>query len=778
MDIENVFRAASRTIFDVLNEAGGCQIPAYQRPYSWDASNVHRLLEDATLGLGNLGEDADAVRFLGSIIAINEPAPRPAGWPRVLLSIIDGQQRLCTILVLNIIIHSKLRSLVRSLEDSESAVVDTIREEATSFLDELSKTYEFEYRREGSVYRFYPRIIRAIDDNWSRDEAQARYVSPIAHLIWSYIAHTHGPAPEADFQYRAREGGAEAARGRKALASVMQLLTTALTQLADGAHPVFAMPAVEDLRASENYVRELWQEEAPEGFQQFIEDSDDDDDELLAVQRIIRLTALARFVNFRMAVTMVEATAEDYAFDMFEALNTTGQPLTAFETFKPKVVEDEGADYVGSPSRRSIKKIEAYLDRFDKADERQAATSTLLIPFALAENGHKLEKHLSYQRRYLRDRYRDAGTRPRKRKFVKNMASVASFVGSAWRPENKDPVLLPDWEQRDDVAEFCFEALRKINHEVTLAPVSRFYAAFTDAGDDAKAAAAQQYFDAIKAVTAFSMIWRAAFGGTANIDNMYRDIMATAVGGAPPLCRQPARGAAAVPTLANLRTALLAKLAGARIDRASWVRDASQAAIYKAGQGITRFFLLAAAHDTVPDPAHPGLLLPGRRGSLPLLSRSKWRDATLNSVEHVAPDARHSDGWPEDLYEDQRIVQQLGNFILMPELENSILSNRPWRQKRILYSIFGAQTVAEANTAIAAGRRVGFETSETVRQLVANSSYLPMCASLKAFRGVWDADYVATRSAHLAGLAWDRVYPWLSPPAGAAARPRRRRAPG
>ena len=38
-----------------------------------------------------------------------------------------------------------------------------------------------------------------------------------------------------------------------------------------------------------------------------------------------------------------------------------------------------------------------FLDKFNRADRRQKATTDLLIPFALAEKGKKLGKHLNEQ---------------------------------------------------------------------------------------------------------------------------------------------------------------------------------------------------------------------------------------------------------------------------------------------------------------------------------------------------------------------------------------------
>ena len=76
---------------------------------------------------------------------------------------------------------------------------------------------------------------------------------------------------------------------------------------------------------------------------------------------------------------------------MFESLNTTGEPLTVLETFRPKVIESEELDkYENSDSRKYMRTIEEYLGQFNVAKKRQDETSKLLTSFALAESGKKL----------------------------------------------------------------------------------------------------------------------------------------------------------------------------------------------------------------------------------------------------------------------------------------------------------------------------------------------------------------------------------------------------
>jgi hypothetical protein len=787
LNIGQIFTAESQNVYDFLTiEGQGCYVPAYQRGYAWDSQNVGRLLEDATLGLERLVVDETSVRFLGSIIAVQgnalvaAPPPLDRELPRRVLTIIDGQQRLCTIVVLNILLHDRVSKLVETLSASENAGVTAVCADARDFLDDLIKTYQFEGRRAAGLNRIYPRIIRSMDDQWARSPDHARYTSPIARFIWAYIAYTNRPADDDEaaggFEYDGTDDDGATLPGHEALVGVIEFLRSELESLASGNHSTLVVPDLADIVAEGSKITaELWPHQLPESVRAYIADEEEDDD-YLDIARTMRLLALARFVNFRMAATIIDANEEDYAFDMFEALNTTGQPLTAFETFKPKVIEAEGvAEYARSPSRGYVDTVQGYLDRFKKAEERQGATSTLLVPFALAENGHKLEKHLSHQRRYLRDQFANVGGRAAKRAFVRNLATTATFVGAAWRPpRNRTPRLLPDPARTDAVAEFCFEALRDLRHDITLAPLTRFYAAYEAADPAHKEAAAANFFAAVKAMTAFSMLWRASKGGTANIDGAYREILGRGIAGVPPLCRRPAGGATVAPSLDNLRAALRAKLAGERLDRATWIRDASQAAIYRTGQSVTRFLLLVASHNAVPDEDVPGLIVKGRRGVLNLLTRDQWNDDETLTVEHVAPDAAHSAGWPRSVYNDQRTVQRLGNFVLIPAVENNVLADRPWAQKRVLYQVFGASTNRAATAAIETARASGFNAGKRAAELVEESAVLPMCQAISTFEGPWDEEFIARRSVRLAELAWDTIFPWIEPPAPRA-RPHIRR---
>jgi hypothetical protein len=197
-------------------------------------------------------------------------------------------------------------------------------------------------------------------------------------------------------------------------------------------------PSLLKLTKNASFCEGIWGFELPDSVVSFVTESSDHK-VYSDFAEALRAVILAKYMNHRMAFTIVTTESEDDAFDMFEALNTTGEPLTALETFKPRVIEEERLEqFEISPSRQFFVQIK-YLDMFRKAEARQKATSELLVPFALAETSEKLQKRLNNQRRYLREEYDALDTIEEKRDFVKSLANLASFMRTAWDSEEDVP---------------------------------------------------------------------------------------------------------------------------------------------------------------------------------------------------------------------------------------------------------------------------------------------------------------------------------------------------
>ena len=463
------------------------------------------------------------------------------------------------------------------------------------------------------------------------------------------------------------------------------------------------------------------------------------------------------FLLTRVAVTVVTAKSEDYAFDMFESLNTTGEPLTAIETFKPMVIREETlAGYSSSVARSCMDQVDNYIGRF-RPDRRQAITSGLLVPFALAESGVKLSKHLNSQRRYLRDRFetlcQPALDDHEKLAFLHHLANTSRFMQGVWHRADwglSEPTLEGDIAL-DPVDQMCLDLLRHGNHTIAVAPLVRFYSTIREGQHVA-------IDEAIRAVAAFFALWRGAKGGTAGIDDKYRNLMSQGL--ADRDISRLARTHKARPRADDLKKYFRAQLEEAGLGtRESWVQEAKQTPIYDRSKPLTRFLLLAAMHDTIPDDRQPGVVKQGRSGVLDLLNYDTWVDEMMVTVEHVAPQNRGEEGsWSESLYDDPDLKHRLGNLLLLPGSANLSLSNKPWPDKREIFRFLAAKSPDEAAAIEADAKERGLPIPT---EIIQTQSYLSLTASVAAYEGDWDAEIVDLRSSTLAGLAWDTLAPWL-----------------
>ena len=92
---------------------------------------------------------------------------------------------------------------------------------------------------------------------------------------------------------------------------------------------------------------------------------------------IVRLMLFSSYLLHCVVLTRVETKDESRAFDIFDALNTTGEPLTAIETFKPRVMQYELLKCHAFLSKEAFGQIEEDLNqRFPRPDDRQRKPRT------------------------------------------------------------------------------------------------------------------------------------------------------------------------------------------------------------------------------------------------------------------------------------------------------------------------------------------------------------------------------------------------------------------
>lgn len=772
-----IFEAQSKSLRELLSDNGlGLYLPPYQRPYSWEKVKVEKLLDDTLHGLKNLGEAPDSFTFLGTVITIhdvNHVTVQPIVKPEVpskVLTIIDGQQRLSSLLLLLAQLHNLIRQHSwkvfkgKTPDNSDPAKV-ALYSETVSLLQTLGTAF-YERKNFGDA-PIYPRLIRAFDDQWSKDAKTKLYESPIANLINNYSVLADAEAPNTkptDFRPKPRPSAGE---GEDDLVKRFTEIRTALTKLAQQRpiEELESLPPLGVLGSGVEFQRALFNHELDPGLCSWLQSLDAEPE-----AQLMRLVMLAAYSLNRIALTVVQGKDEDYAFTIFESLNTTGEPLTAFETFLPRVVMAENIKtYRDSEAHIHMKAVQSYLDRFGVGEKLQTATAELLVSFALAETGRKLSKRLPDQRVYMKDTFEAHKDNDAERtKYLRHLSDTATFVGSAWEPQSGPRTLpgLPVGAMTDTVR-LCFGFLTSLNHTIAIAPLVRFYSEALHAEEENQEERISEFESAIKAITAFTVFWRATRRGTGNIDSQYRAVMSGegSLTGMGPLARGLAKPDASKPApvvdVDGLKKELAARLShekhGDIRNLASFIDAARQLPLYNISRPLTRFLLLAAYHDTIEDPGNPGLIVQGKTGVSSCFTADGWGDETHLTIEHIAPQ-QATGGWDVEFYAHKETVHKLGNLVLAPGAANTSLSSRPWTEKKVLYAALGASSPEDAKAIL---NHSGLTFAQSTEDLASMSRYLPHLRALGQRSDDWDPGFMDERAEVLLRLAYARLKDWL-----------------
>lgn len=191
---------------------------------------------------------------------------------------------------------------------------------------------------------------------------------------------------------------------------------------------------------------------------------------------------------------------------------------------------------------------------------------------------------------------------------------------------------------------------------------------------------------------------------------------------------------------------------------------------YENNKTVTKFLLIAAMHNAVPDDKNLGLLVKARDGTRPTLKWEMWKSESTSSIEHVAPqnENRHGD-WKlkvyDNLYESSSKdkIHSLGNLALLNIPDNARLSDRSWHDKRILYKALSAKTDGEIQSYRKQASKIGISES-VIEEILKKSKYTDTVESIGQYTGKhWKADIIDKRSAVLADLVWENLFPWLDP---------------
>lgn len=792
VDPKTIFEAISKSPMELLADRGlGLYIPSYQRPYSWDKDKVSRLIEDISHGFKTLIKSDDSFTFLGTVITIhdvNNSTVQPivrADVPGKVLTVIDGQQRMTTLLLVCIALHTNLHvthkqftrktksiieryeSLLSKGEDIPSDIkqkyeaLEWLDGQTLEVLSALADTFYEKYPFGKSP--LYPRMIRSIDDQWSKNPLTKRYESPIASLIFNYITVIENPNYEITEYKPAKRN--ESIEGEEALVDrftqIMKIIKTITSNRGSLAKELEEIPKIHEIYNSSIFQEGLLNHTIPKEAIQGLDETEKD-----IFDKLMMLVFYARYTLNRVVLTVVKGKNEDYAFTIFESLNTTGEPLTAFETFKPRVVNAVGlAEYEKSIEKTFMDEVSNYLCDFSVGPELQNTTKDLLIHFFGAFTGLRITGRLTEQRSALKNTFESTDS---PLEFIKTLSYCANFKKYVWESDNY--IGLEKFFghlQLSTTSKLGLKFFKDINHTIIIPILTLFFIQIAEAQNQSEKQLRFNEFEAaLKAMVSFSTLWRASRRGTGGIDNEYRELLSKddMPTGLPRLAKIYMNNQ--IINLALFKDELKSRLIdenrkGKLLNKETFIATSNHLPVFNNAKKVAKLLLLAAHHDAIPDSHIEGLLIKGRTASNPCLNLESYIDDKNLSLEHIAPQSPN-ESWTSEIYENGELIHSLGNLILVSETLNSSLGNRPWTEKRVFYKVVGAQDQADAERILKDASEIDNITFRGLtHELLQAQKFMPNLITLGNMNNNWSSDFIIARSKRLYGLAWDELIKWL-----------------
>lgn len=736
-------------LFDTPGE--GFLVPLYQRKYTWEEENITQLFEDLLLGVWELSnEDGhNAATFLGTVILASlsdETTSVQKGeshaQPTVVRFIIDGQQRISTIALLAIQITERLKSLGKKLP--KKAPYRTLQKHCENLNKELLKLYTVGIGRE-SIPPGKPKIICAEKDLWTEDDDS--YSSPVAHYIATYISK--GDSEEALKAIDSVEG-ARVCRNIKLINQWLDAICGIQVPNESLSH---RFPTGNRI-ISDRVLGYIFNS-GEENLKRIISKAEINKEKGNFIVAIYHICLLTYYLLFRCAVNRLQPEHEKWGFDMFQALNATGTPLTAMETFLPQIIQFEKKSgnhkWEKTLSFTYMQGINELFKTTTKNKQKNTRTNDLLRTFALCYEVKELSDDFSAQRLWIAGVYeKDLSTLDEKHNFLSKLAQTAKFFYSAWYMEkvNKNNCIDGlESHQEGDLASLLVRYLRNASSKLSVPILARFYGQALE-----NKACMDDFVEAVKACAAFFTLWRSA-RSTSGLPDVYRRFFKE-----HNWKMQPGQISSK-----TLKKYFLGVLNDYEIDeKPEWITASKRFLFYNSEiKTICRFVLFLAGHDRVADDDKPGLTVIGASGVCPLLSFDQWVGRDYKSLEHIAPQQPpENHTWDPNIYTENR-VDELGNILLLATTVNNLVDNKNWDIKFPYYSCVGTPEKEKIDKLIKKVEKKGFNKN-AIKKL-SRSRYAGVVTPILkvGIGGSWDANIIDRRTQQIKDIAWEKLMSWL-----------------
>ena len=748
------------------NGAVGFRIPEYQRQYDWSKQNITRLYSDCLSGFHRLATspNADAFTFLGTLILVEEKS-KEEDFGGTSVAIVDGQQRLTTLTLLACGLYEKLNTALDALDSLplKESIKRWIKVEIEDRLADLLECAAGTQKIKGNKTFPYPRIIRAKDQR-GRSSQTSEYRSALAIFLNAFAKYASGEASE--FLPPSLGGGTDAQK----LGGNYQLVRDLLKKLNE---PEWYDEA-ECEQVSVDWLNRSGYRSLLDRLADIVKNEDDQDRAIGDLRKcevahdLLRTLLFAAYFCRCIVLTRVTTDDESAAFDIFDALNTTGEPLTALETLKPRVIQYENSrdEFSGTKSDIAFLRLRENLDEwFRDTTQKQRETKELLVSFALYMEGTKQPEHLAAQRNFLRTRYdRSAAiSRENAQRFVSLLADMAEFRRYYWSNKGIEELGLFHSEPNLGQVQLFMSFVKDMQTKLVLPILGRYWT------PELKRQGDGEFLEVLKAVTAFLILRRAASGGTAGIDSDLRSIMTPKNGSSRRfgLCAGIESENQRL-NVAELKAAFRKLLFGSKFKIAQkdkWVDQVIDNPLYQQARTVARFMLLVAAHQSLPSSKAPGCWeKEGVKRSSHInnfLTQETWNSELYETVEHIAPENEPKGGWDVEIYRNMILRHSLGNLVLLPKKENGAIGNDSWKRKKVFYAAVTEQTSEKQQQRIDEAGALGMQFSNYTTELLQKGERLALLEPLRDVKE-WNRDVIKARARNTAELTWDYLWPWLN----------------
>ena len=767
IDLHKEYNSSGESVQDLFDSTEeGFFVPLYQREYTWEEDNINQLFDDLVLGVRELPEKDSATTFLGTTIMTilgdkkqTVKAGEERAQPTGVQIVIDGQQRISTLALISIQIIVKLRGLLDGLP--HKAPYSDLHNAGQKFIERLGKLHTIELGK-GATPPQKPKIIRAGDDLWTYDGGDTAYGSPVARYLATYIRTGNAQAALAALDF---DSGTRGTRVRGNVKLIDEWLDAICDAHISGTnmHGQFPVGACITSPLMQEYVLGFTEDGVKAVVEKTETDKGQNDYCAAATYQLLLLT---HYLLRRCGVNRLQPTHEEWGFDMFQALNATGTPLTVMETFLPQVMQAEAAagnDWDQTLSREFMNETQELFEVTTTNEQKNRRTNELLGTFALCYEGQKLGNKFSEQRRWITRVYeKELPTINEKREFMGKLARTAKFFFFGWYMEEATVhhhINGLDRHSDGEFASLLVRYLRDANSKLSAPILARFYGQAVD--DNAMF---DEFIESAKACAAFFTLWRSA-NSTSGLDDIYRRYFKGS--GAPvKVDEHNWKGHPQSATSQSLKQYFLDVLRDRGIaEKEAWITASERFLLYTELRTISRFVLFIAGHDRVADNANPGLTQAGTNGSCALLKLGRWMAKDHKSLEHIAPQnpsAGHS--WDPDIYANDH-VHQVGNLMLMPLDLNKFVDNKDWAVKYLHYCHVGERVKAKltmlGEDAMKRGIVLSKKAIDALSKAEYNCAVEPILSVGEA--GAWDAALITNRTRQIKGLAWETLISWLQP---------------